>query len=198
MYIYYTAAHNHRWSPTRPVLRAQHPASSPSSKQPTPRCSLCMESVSATSRTSSGPEQPLLVPAAVRDTDVTNAGAANFSRIKTTPLRFLVLFLYACLAIVQAIGWNIFAPVAKKAYLAYPSWNDSVLQWAVNIANIACMLNMIPTSVSITRCGPRRVTLACATCCLTTFCPYMRPLIPAGFFWVGTPKKVCVCVCVCV
>ena len=101
----------------------------------------------------------------------------NGAIVGASPARFWVLFAFSALAIMQSAAWNIYAPIQKEVKLAF-QWHDDFIKWAVNVANIAFVVVLLPTSMAISRFGFRAVVIGSGFILLASCCMRLCSFIP--------------------
>eukprot|EP00494_Astrolonche_serrata_P025970 UN26231 len=92
----------------------------------------------------------------------------------TTSWRFVVLFLYCMIAIIQAASWNFYPPIADELEIIY-GWNANTITFVTNLANIMFLTSAIPWSLYADKYGMRKSVLGSAI--LVTLALWLR-LVP--------------------
>eukprot|EP00037_Helgoeca_nana_P021948 m.222735 g.222735 ORF g.222735 m.222735 type:complete len:501 (-) comp25833_c3_seq3:94-1596(-) len=73
---------------------------------------------------------------------------------------YIVLSLFL-LSALQAICWNLFAPIFSTVHAVY-GWEDTEVEWLANLGNIAMLISLPFTTVIVGALGPRVPTILTA------------------------------------
>ena len=90
--------------------------------------------------------------------------------IGLTAWRWYMISVFALLAMLQSMTWNIYAPISQQLRLAYgpDTWTDLFITWAENTGNVA-FLSALPVACwAFDRVGARTLTVVSAALLVTS------------------------------